>query len=210
MVTGTINEFINLTVKIGQTFGVNQPIAHQILKTKSAGIIEFSGDAQNQEIKLIESSAIIENGVVNLTEHEDGGDKFELITPDGNKLFNLTVSNGDLLTHGQTLASLEDSVYQTETGGILYYSIENAANKKKRNTKQLFKGLLYWIPEETHKYNPKTVLVTEGSFIKRGSTIDPNTISNTDGFISFDRANSEIIIKPGELYELKDSASPFL
>ena len=200
---------LNLTVKIGQTFRAKQPIAHQILRTKSAGIVEFSGDGQTKEINLIESSAIIENGVVNLTAHEDGGDKFQLITQNGNKLFNLTVSDGDLLTHGQTLASLEDSVYQTETGGILYYSIENGTNKKKRNTKQLFKGLLYWIPEETHKYNPKTVLVTEGSFIKRGSTIDPNTISNTDGFISFDRANSEIIIKPGELYELTDSTGSY-
>jgi DNA-directed RNA polymerase subunit beta' len=192
----------NLTITVGQKFMANQPIASHLLQAKSSGIVKFTGNAQNREINLIESSAIIENGFVKYRTSEESPDTFELLTPDGNKVFNLTVANGDMLTHGQTLASLNEIDYQTETGGIIYYSIDVATNKKKRNTKQLFKGTLYWVPEETHKYDPKKITVKEGSFINKGSAIDPNTISNIDGFIFFGQEGSELIIKPGELYEI--------
>ena len=52
------------------------------------------------------------------------------------------------------MASLNEPEYQTQTGGIIYYNIEIATNKKKRNTKQLFKGFYIGYQEETHKYNP--------------------------------------------------------
>jgi hypothetical protein len=58
--------------------------------------------------------------------------------------------------------------YKTETGGIIYYSTAYSPNKKKRNTKKIFAGSLYWIPEETHQLNSsliEKIKVKNGNFV---------------------------------------------
>ena len=65
------------------------------------------------------------------------------------------VKPGELLSHGQTIACLNENAYRTETGGVVYYSTGLSGNNKKRSTKQIFSGTIYWVPEETHKINSK-------------------------------------------------------
>ena len=98
-----------------------------------------------------------------------------------------------------------EDVYKTETGGIIYYATSYPTTKKKRNTKKIFTGFLYWVPEETHHLsssNMEKINVKEGSFVRKGKTLAPNTFSKVDGYIQIDEPNSELIIKPGELYEI--------
>ena len=198
----TVPKSLKLKVKVGQQFKVNQPIANETFRTNTSGIVQVIGSGQNREINLTESSAIIENGFVNPRVEDTDQETFQLATPNGNKLFNLTVNHNDILTNGQTVASLNEAEYQTQTGGVVYYSTELTTKTKKRNTKQLFKGSLYWVPEETHKYNPKTLLIQEGAFITKGSLIDANTISNIDDLHHYKKTE---VIKTGELYEINDT-----
>ena len=83
-------------------------------------------------------------------------------------------------------------------------------NNKKRSTKQIFKGSIYWIPEETHQLNSVDLdhlKISNGSVIQEGTYILPNIVSNTTGFVQIDEYNSELTIKPGELYEVNQFQS---
>ncbi len=199
-----------LDVKIGAKFNANDTIASQTLKNKYAGVVNLKHSNNTSEINIINSSMIIENGVVIKTNNH--ADEFHLGTSKEAKLFQLNVKQNELLTHGQTIACLNDELYKTETGGIIYYSIEPQLTKKKRTTKQIFKGSLYWIPEETHQLNSVDIdqlNVKSGSVIEEGTHILPNVVSNVKGFVQVDDYNSELTIKPGELYEVNQLQSDF-
>jgi DNA-directed RNA polymerase subunit beta' len=154
----------------------------------------------NQEINIINSAMIIENGTVS-----KASNNFELISPKTKKTFQLTIKPNEVLTHGQTIACLEEDAYKTETGGTIYYSTVYKGGKKKRNTKKIFTGFLYWLSEETHQLtsrNLENIKVKDGAFVKKGTVLLPNISSNIDGFVEIDTQNCELTIKPGELYQL--------
>merc|ERR1711934_185624 len=90
------------------------------------------------------------------------------------KLFKLTIKPNEPITHGQTIACLKEDNYRTETGGIIYYSTLYVGNKKKRNTKKIFNGFLYWVPEETHQLNSlslEQLKVKSGDFVKQETSL---------------------------------------
>ena len=192
-----------LEVNVGQKFSANETITSQKVVNSCSGIVNFDKLANAGEINIINSSMLIENA--NIIRYPNSPDIFELTTGPTKKQFQLNVEHNQTLAHGQTIACLNDNSYRTETGGIIYYSTSNFGNKKKRNTKKIFTGMLYWIPEETHKFsslNREKIKVTDGSFVQKGSLILPNTFTKIAGFVQIDEYNSELIIKPGELYQI--------
>jgi DNA-directed RNA polymerase subunit beta' len=194
--------FSSLAVKVGQNFNTNETLASQKIYNNYSGLLNFDSVPYNGEIKVINSSMILENGTVT----KPG--ILSLVTPTGIKEFNLCVKNKELLKHGQKIASLAEELYRTQTGGVIFYSKIQNNNKKKRVTKKLFTGSLYWIPEETHQLSfigSENLKIKEGSFVKQGTEILPEVFSNIEGFAHFNETTSELIIKPGELYKINNS-----
>ena len=195
-----LNNSSKLNVEVGQKFSRNQNLASQKITSKYPGIVNFDNLSDNQEISVINSAMIIENGLFSKKSNS-----FELDSSKTRKLFQLNIKHGELLTHGQTIACLQDNSYKTETGGIIYYSTSYQGNKKKRNTKKIFTGFLYWVPEETHQLNSvsmEKIKVKNGDFVKKGTCLLPNIFSKVDGFVEIDSQNCELIITPGELYQI--------
>ena len=148
---------------------------------------------------------IVENGFIRKT--EDKFDSFELTTSKNKKLFQLNVKQNELLKHGQTIACLKEDIYKTETGGIIYYSTNYPlpGNQRKRSTKKIFTGFLYWVPEETHQLgslDAEQINFKDGHFVTKGTSLLPNVFSKIDGFVQISDQNSELIVKPGELYQI--------
>ena len=199
-----------LDVAVGQKFLANETIASQKVVNIYPGIVCFDKFIESGKINIINSAMILENGTI--LEQKKRSDILELSTSVDNrkKRFHLNIKRNQQLSHGQTIACLDDKTYRTETGGIIYYSVSNFGHKKKRNTKKIFTGSLYWIPEETHQLrsvNFENLKITSGSFIQKGTAILPNIFSNTAGFVEIDDYNSELVIKPGELYQINETDS---
>jgi len=197
----SLQGFSNLAIKVGQKFTARDTLASQKLYSNYSGLLNFDSVSYNGEIKVINSSMLLENAKViepNI---------LKLDTLNTVKEFKLCVKNQELLKHGQKIASLTEDAYQTKTGGIIFYSKASYNNKKKRTTKRLFTGSLYWIPEETHQLSfvEPTLKIKEGSFVKKGTQIVAGVFCNIDGFLQFNEVTYEITIKPGEFYKIGDS-----
>ena len=197
---------VDLCIKIGQKFRKKDTIADQKILNTYSGIIKFGKSFLNDGIRVVNSSMFLENGLI--SEVKGQNDILKITTPTNEKIFKLNIKNKDLLKHGQTIASLIDDSYKTETGGVLYYSIAHPKTKKKRKTKKLFTGFLYWIPEETHQLDQtdiENLKIGDGSFVKKNTLLLPNLVPQVSGIANIDTTTSELIIKPGELYQLSDS-----
>ena len=192
-----------LDIKIGQKFLPTDTIASKKIVNNYPGIVNFDNLLTNKEINIITSSLTVENGFV--TKTNENANLLELTTPSTKKVFQLNVKENELIQHGQTIACLKENAYKTETGGIIFYSTIYPGNKKKRSTKKIFSGFLYWVPEETHQLsssNFEKIKFKDGNFITKGTEILPNIFSKIDGFLQIDENSSELIIKPGELYQI--------
>ena len=207
-----------MAVRLGQKFKTNQTLASKTFVNKYSGIVSFDDVHSKGAVNIINSSMVLDNAIV--FKNKDEHPVLELKTSAGKSCFKLHVKNNDLVTHGQTLASLVEEEYKTESGGILFYSTYNPLNKRKRGIKKNFRGSLYWIPEETHFVNSgdvQNLSVQNGSFVKKGTQVLPNVFTNLCGFLQLNSTNTEIIIKPGELYKTdtflireKDKVNQFL
>ena len=198
-----LNNQAKVDIKIGQKFTPNSNIVSQKITNNYSGMVNFDNLLQNREIHVINSSMTIENSKI--SKGSGDLDNFELVSSQRKKLFQLTIKQNEILKHGQTIASLQENTYKTETGGTIYYSTEYLGNKKRRSTKKIFAGFLYWVPEETHQltsFSIESIKVKDGTFITKGTQILPNIYSKIDGFAYTDDQNSELIIKPGELYQI--------
>ncbi len=190
----------NLEVNLGQKFEITETVASQKLLSKHNGIVNLEKFQNRGEIKIINSSVVIQNARVLKTK-----DSFESLEIDQlQNPFRLIVKENSNLVHGQTLASLTEDSYKTETGGIIYYSLTNTNPEKKRNMKKIFMGALYWISEETHQLKLDSLLfpVRSLNYINKGTEIYPGITTTVSGFVHIDEENSELVIKPGELYKL--------
>jgi len=197
-----------LSIQTGQKFSKGATLAEQKLFNTYPGVIKVSESPVGEGIKIINSSMILENGIV--TQNEGQSNILSLINDNKETLFHLHVKDQELVKNGQTLASLKDDVYKTETGGILYYSIAPSKIKKKRKTKKLFTGFLYWIPEETHQLNSNElskINLRSGNYLRKDTPILTGITSKVSGYVTIDTNNSEIIIKPGELYQINDDVN---
>ncbi len=194
-----------IDVKFGQTISSNDNLASQKIINKYPGIVNFR---DKNVIEIITSSMIIENGFI--VKNKNNPDLFKLGMGTSETSFQLEVKPNEVLTHGHTLACLKDDSYRTKTGGIVHYSIKNSIGKRKRRAKKIFNGSLYWVPEETHQLTAsefEQLKVNSGNFITKGTTILQNVKVNIDGFAFLDEETFELIIKPGELYQVNSILS---
>lgn len=187
-----------LNVKIGEQFTANQTIACQVIRNTYSGIFRLDG---NGEGKIITSSMTFENSQI-VENNDSKRNQLHLITPTTKKIFQLFAKRDTVLKHGQTLAKLVDDSYQTKTGGIIYYSTNPICTKKKKSQNRIFTGSLYWVPEETYPLKEEYLNIQEGSFVTKGTMISPLVTATVSGFLEVDAAESEVKIKPGELYRL--------
>ena len=170
-----LNNQAKVDIKIGQKFTPNSNIVSQKITNNYSGMVNFDNLLQNREIHVINSSMTIENSKI--SKGSGDLDNFELVSSQRKKLFQLTIKQNEILKHGQTIASLQENTYKTETGGTIYYSTEYLGNKKRRSTKKIFAGFLYWVPEETHQltsFSIESIKVKDGTFITKGTQILPN------------------------------------
>ena len=192
----------DLAIKIGNNFSPNDTVASQKLFNKFSGVVNYDNLAENGEIRVLTTSMILENGIVKESLNKD---TLQLKTPEGKKTFQLYAKPNTTLEHGQKLASLIDKTYDTETGGILYYSTDQIRFRKKRTAKKIFTGSLYWIPEETHKLNSiniNDIKVKNGAYVKKNTQLLPSIYAGIEGIAYINELDFELIIKPGELYRL--------
>ena len=192
----------NLKVSIGQKVSSKNILAqHQIVNT-SPGVVKFETTAMGNLLKVLNFSLMLKN--TKLTKNEEKLSTLTVSTGSTEKQFQLTVKDQEFLTNGQTIAVLKDDIYQTQTGGIICYDINDNNNiKKRRSTKKVFSGSLYWIPEETHILNPSllnSLLVKPDTMIKAGSELWPGSYSKLSGLVQFDDVTQELVIKSGELF----------
>jgi DNA-directed RNA polymerase subunit beta' len=202
-----LQEASKLSIQVGEKFDSTKTIASQTIQNKYPGILDFTEVQSTGMVNIINSSMVLEHA--NVLKTGESSYILDLEALKEKKSFALTTKNGESLTHGQTIASLSENTYKTDTGGIIYYSLNNqySQNKKRRSTKNIFSGSLYWIPEETHSLNSINLIelsLKNGTFVKKGTPLLPDIFANIDGFIQIDKENEELIIKPGELYQLKN------
>tara|TARA_B100000768_G_scaffold55326_1_gene53849 strand:+ start:10749 stop:14534 length:3786 start_codon:yes stop_codon:yes gene_type:complete len=198
--------FSKLDIKRGQQINAGETIASQKIVNKYSGIVNYNNLESKNEIEVINSSMTIENGLIN--QRPNKPDIFSLSTA---TKFQLNVGQHDLITHGQTIACLKEDSYRTKTGGIVFYSTTNLAQKKKRSAKRIFTGSLYWVMEETHQLSSlemESLAITNGNYIQKGTSLLPDVNANISGFVETDIYNSEVVIKPGELYQINTFQLP--
>ena len=196
----------SLNLKIGQEFTNSAIIGSQKYYNDLPGTVRVLNKRENIELQVVHSSMVVENGLLNSL--SSPLDTLCLLGKEKNQEFQLEVKPGEYLKNGQILASLKDDTYNTETGGIIFYSLAPLKVKTKRQ-KNLFNGTLYWVPEETYnlaqldgsKSNFKT-----GTFVKKGEALGLNTFASISGFVTVDLRDNEFVIKPGELYKINLSS----
>ena len=197
-----------LTAKLGQKLKVNNTLVKRTVVNKTPGIVLFNSSEAQDEIRVLNSSMLLKNSRVKITPGQK--DILELVSSKSNKVFQFCVQRKRYLQHGQPVAVLNEQGYKTKTGGIVYYTIDYNLSKKRRNTKKMFTGSLYWIPEETHQLN-NVVLdgapIQEGSYVHVGESVLPGIKTNVGGLVTINDENQELIIKPGELFHLSAEQS---
>jgi len=129
-------------------------------------------------------------------------EKKNILEFDNGKKFQIEVQHNNTIQHGETIATLANNSYKTETGGTVTYNLEKKfATKKRKGPGKLFSGTLYWIPEETYRVESSTLLeklqTKDSTFIARGKEIIPKTFTKSSGILQVDVAGKEISIKPG-------------
>ena len=99
----------------------------------------------------------------------------------------------------------KEDTYKTETGGVIYYSTSYSGTRK-RNTKKYLQG--FYIPEETHTLSDldlENLQIKDGDFVTKQTRLTEKVVTKIEGYAQIDENNSELIIKPGELYQITES-----
>jgi DNA-directed RNA polymerase subunit beta' len=202
----SLPKFSSLKVSVGQEVSKSNILAHHQILNTSAGIVKFEATPNGNLLKVLNFSLMLRN--TKLTKQGNNISTLSIINDGIEKRFQLTVNEQDFLTNGQTIAVLDDDIYRTETGGIICYDIsETKYVKKRRSTKKVFSGSLYWIPEETHVLNSSllsSLLIKPDTIIPAGSELWPGSYSKLGGLIQLDDTTQELVIKSGELYALNN------
>ena len=200
----SIPKTARLNVEVGKSVVIGDSLATQQIVNKHSGIVKIESSPIGKRVKILNFSLLLKNAEV---KHFPG--QSPTLTLQGlgtNKKFELNVANKEFLSAGQTIATLKEDIYKTPTGGIVCYDIEgNINSKKRRNTKKVFSGSIYWIPEETYVL---TTAISDNLKIQVDTIIEPNTelwpgsFSKLGGLVCFDDVTKELVIKNGELFSL--------
>jgi DNA-directed RNA polymerase subunit beta' len=192
---------IKLKQSLGKPFKEKTIIAQEQIIAPYSGKVQFN-PSNDSELKILFFSTILKNGII--TEGDNS-----TLTIGNSKKFKLQPIAGKRVENGQTIAVLKDNDFIIKTGGTITYDLENfPLNKKKKKTKKLFEGSLYWIPEETYQLTSTNIIKRRnGEFVHPGVNLFSNIHSKLGGFIFINDSNNELIVKPGELFLLKEKDS---
>lgn len=196
-------KYSRLKVSVGRNVCRNQILATYPICNDTPGIIKFDTSSDNSAFKILNFSVLLKNATV---KYENDVSKLIINNGQNNTTFQLNVENKTFLSQRQTIAVLDDETYKTQTGGIICYDInEGRTTKKPQNTKKVFSGSLYWIPEETHMLNASLInslLVKPNTIIASGTELWPGTYSKLGGLVQLDDVTQELVIKAGELFAI--------
>jgi len=195
-----------LETLVGHKISPKVILARQQTLNTYSGLVKFDMLPTGKLLKVLNFSLMLKN--TKLIKCENGNSILTILNNNVEKVFQLKVKIKEFLTNGQTVAVLNEDLYKTQTGGIICYDIDsNKITKKRRSTKKVFSGSLYWIPEETHFLNSsllESLKIKPDTFIKKGAEIWPGNYAKLSGFVQFDDITQELIIKPGELFLIND------
>ncbi|MEL6762661.1 MAG: DNA-directed RNA polymerase subunit beta', partial [Cyanobacteria bacterium J06607_6] len=158
-----------------------------------------------REVEVITASVLLDQAEVKM-ESGQGGEHYIIETANGQR-FSLIATPGTKLVNNGVVAEMEDTAYQTSTGGMLKYSGLEAAKKGKgKQGYEVTKGgQLLWIPEETHEVNKdlSLLLVEDGQYVEAGTEVVKDIFCQSSGVVEVTQKNDilrEIVIKPGDLH----------
>ena len=199
--------------KLGTEINTNISLTKENICNLKEGIVNLNNLNKKNEIQILNFFLTLNNLNCKL-ETEDQFILFKTINGSFKK-FKLEVKNNQILKQNEILATLNDNLYETQTGGFITYSIEESrTNKKKKNIKKIFSGYFYWVPEETYLINPPLVdlkkEIQSGLLIQQGTEILQDTFSKTSGLLQINNLTQELTIKPGELFNITDLDTQFL
>ena len=197
-----------MQTRVGDKLSSKNIFARQQTLNQYSGLVKFESFPNGRVLKILNSSLMLNN--TKLLTHDNENTTLTILNKNIEKTFQLKVKNKDFLTNGQTIAVLNDDLYKTQTGGIICYDLdETKSNKKRRSTKKVFSGFLYWIPEETHVLNSsllESLKIKLDNLIQKGAEIWPGNHTKLGGLVQFDDLTQELTIKPGELFLLNDQS----
>ena len=128
--------FSNLTVKVGQKFTTNETLASQRIYNNYPGLLNFDTSPHDGEIKVINSSMILENGMVTKS------NTLSLANSKATKEFTLCVKNGELLKHGQKIASLTEDFIEQKLA-VLFFILKLKVIIKRKEQQKNYLLVLY-------------------------------------------------------------------
>ena len=191
-----INHFVS---KVGSTLTKNTILTFGSISNNCSGTINFDLKSDNPSFNICNSSLTVSN----LFGTKEDEDTYTMTLVNNSKKFKfrLDASPNKILKSCDTLATLVDDLYTTETGGIVTYSIEETQNiQKKKNLKKIFAGKFYWIPEAT--YHSSKFEVENGEFIKKGTEVISGIFAKIDGLVQINELDQELVLKPIELLSI--------
>jgi DNA-directed RNA polymerase subunit beta' len=127
-----------LVAKLGQINTSGSIIAKKSILNSYSGIVKFDEASTTNEIKILNFSLILQNANIlikrNTIEEEKNILKF-----DNGKKFQIDVQHNTTIQNGETIATLANNLYKTETGGTVTYNLEKKfATKKRKGPGKLF------------------------------------------------------------------------
>nr|UAT97107.1 RNA polymerase beta'' subunit [Ahnfeltia plicata] len=204
-----------LMVQVNDLVNQGSLLAHTQIVSKYSGrvrLITEKNNNLNQEILIIISSKTFSTIKV-YDENHDISPQYILETDKKDK-FLLNIKPNQRIVHKQVIGDLISNVYKTKTGGIIKY-LDLPVSKKKQGIDKdyydiLGAGYILWISEETHEINKdiSLLLVRHGDFVESGTEIIKNIFVKNSGIIEViqkDGIVREIVIKPGNIYEINNS-----
>ena len=195
-----------LIAKLGQTGTTGSVIAQKQILNNYSGIVKFNKTFEKNEIRILNFSLVLQNANI-LLANTTNNTKKNTLKFDNSEEFQLEIQQNKIMQHGETIATLINNPYRTETGGTVTYNIEKKfATKKRKGPGKLFSGALYWIPEETH-YVENVALFEKlktrnNNLIPKGTEIIPKFFTKVSGILQVNNLGQEVSIKPGELFKI--------
>lgn len=207
ILNGTISslpDFMDLNVKPGTFLNRRTVIAQDYIKNTYSGLASFE-QCGDEEIITICHSKLTLNKLIG-KRMDNGKYQFQLLNRANP--FNITLEQqpDTTLQKGDIIATIDETNYRTEVGGIITYSLDNISGKKKKSLRNIFSGLIYWIPEETHSLEDSDLewlqTFQRSRMVVSGTEVLPGIFSKVGGFVHIDELNHELVIKPGELFNV--------
>ena len=180
------------------------------------GIVRLSNDCNkvDKDIHIVTAFKLFEQAIVYFDTNISNGSY--LLKNHNDDRFLLYLEPDQVVSNKQIIGELISDTYITQTGGIVKY-LDLAVSKKKIHETQegydiLGQGYILWISEETHEINKdiSLLLVKSGDFVEAGTEIVKNIFAKNSGIIEVIEKEGiilEIIIKPGDIYVIKDNVN---